>query len=53
MSYGSAVLWDGQPRLVTVIEADTEPLLGMELLQGSRVILDVRDDGPVTIDALP
>ena len=53
MSYGSAVLWDGQPRLVTVIEADTESLLGMELLQGSRVTLDVHEGGPVTIDVLP
>ena len=52
MSYGSTVLWDGQPRLVTVIEADSEPLLGMELLLGSRVTMDVREGGPVTIDAL-
>lgn len=53
MSYNSEVLWDGQPRLVTVIEADTEPLLGMELLQGNRVTLDVREGGPVTIEPLP
>ena len=53
ISYDSTVLWEGQHRLVTVIEADAEPLLGMELLLGSRVTLDVRDNGPVTIDALP
>ena len=53
MSYRGAVLWDGQPLPVRVVEADGEPLLGMELLQGSRVTLDVRDGGPVTIDALP
>ncbi len=53
MSYRGTVLWDGQPLPVRVVEADGEPLLGMELLQGSRVTLDVRDGGPVTIDALP
>ena len=52
MSYHATVLWDGQPRFVTVIEADADPILGMELLQGSRVTLDVRDGGPVTIDLL-
>ena len=53
MSYDSTVLWDGQHRFVTVLEADAEPLLGMGLLLGNRVTLDVRDNGPVTIDALP
>ena len=52
MSYDSTVLWDGQPRFVSVIEADADPLLGMELLLGSRVTLEVRDGGAVTIDAL-
>lgn len=53
MSYDSTVLWDGQPRFVTVIEADADPMLGMELLLGSRVTLDVLEGGPVIIDALP
>ena len=53
MSYTATVLWDGQPRSINVIEADSEPLIGMELLLGSRVTLDVRDGGPVTIDPLP
>ena len=53
MSYRATVLWQGQPRAVQIIEADSEPLLGMELLLGSRVILDVREGGPVTIEALP
>lgn len=53
MSYYATVLWYGQPRAVQVIEADSEPLLGMELLQGSRVTLDVREGGAVTVDALP
>ena len=52
-TYRGTVLWDGQLRIIEVVEADSEPLLGMELLLGSRVTLDVRDSGPVTIDALP
>ena len=52
MSYDSTVLWDGQPRFVTVIEADADPILGMELLRGTRVTLDVLEGGTVTIDAL-
>ena len=52
-SFTATILWDDQPRFVSVIEADSEPLLGMELLLGNRVTLDVRDGGPVTIDALP
>ena len=53
MSYAATVLWNSQRHFVTVIEADSEPLLGMELLLGSRVTLDVREGGAVTINALP
>ena len=52
MSYRASVLWQGQPHAVQIIEADNEPLLGMELLLVSRVTLDVREGGAVTIDAL-
>ena len=52
MTYRATVLWDGQPRYVQVIEADSEPLLGMELLLDSLVTLEVRDGGHVTVDAL-
>ena len=52
-TYRGTVLWYGQLRSIQVVEADSEPLLGMELLLGSRVTLDVREGGPVTIDALP
>ncbi|MYE40361.1 MAG: clan AA aspartic protease [Chloroflexi bacterium] len=52
-SYTATILWDGLPRSIQVVEADGERLLGMELLLGSRVTLDVTEGGPVTIDALP
>ncbi len=52
-TYRGTVLWEGQHRTVEIVRADSEPLLGMELLQGSRVTLDVREGGPVIIDVLP
>ena len=50
--YTGTVLWNGRPRRVDVIETDSDPLLGMALLQGSRVTLDVRYGGPVTVTPL-
>ena len=51
--YTGIVLWNGRPRRVDVIETDSDPLLGMTLLQGSRVTLDVRYGGPVAVTPLP
>jgi clan AA aspartic protease len=51
--YEAVVSWDGQNRDILVLEADGGPLIGMSLLYGSRVILDVVDGGLVTIQALP
>jgi clan AA aspartic protease len=47
------VVWEGQIREGTVVAADGSPLVGMALLSGSRVCLDVTDSGPVTIARLP
>lgn len=47
------VLWHGAGRNVYVLQAEGGPLVGMSLLYGSRLILDVVTDGNVTIDALP
>jgi hypothetical protein len=51
--YQATVLWHGQPRPILVLEASGDPLVGMSLLYGSRVTLDVMDGGPVTIEKLP
>ena len=48
-TYYSTMMWHGEPRIIEVVEADSEPLLGMELLLGNRVTLDVLEGGPVTI----
>ena len=48
-TYYRTMMWHGEPRIIEVVEADSEPLLGMELLLGNRVTLDVLEGGPVTI----
>lgn len=47
------VVWEGHVREGTVIAADGTPLIGMALLAGSRLCLEVTDGGPVTIERLP
>ena len=47
--YVGAVKWFGRATKVNVVCAETKPLIGMRLLQGCRVSLDVVDGGPVTI----
>ncbi len=47
-----AVLWPGRPRSILVLPADGAPLLGMNLLRGSRVTLDVQVGGDVVIEEL-
>ena len=46
------VHWHGERCRVLVLQTDGQPLLGMSLLQGSRVTLDVLDEGNVAIDKL-
>ena len=45
-------LWDGQEREVFVLAAEGGPLVGMSLLYGFRLTVDVVDGGVVTIKAL-
>jgi clan AA aspartic protease len=52
-NYRAVVIWNGRPRDITVLEADSASLAGMALLYGSRVTLDVIDGGAVTIAPLP
>ncbi|NOT57826.1 MAG: clan AA aspartic protease [Deltaproteobacteria bacterium] len=51
--FAGAVLWDGQLRTGIVLAVEGTPLVGMALLRGSRVTLDVEDGGLVTIEPLP
>jgi clan AA aspartic protease len=51
--YEVSVIWDGQPRTALALEADGGPLVGMSLLYGHVVTLQVLDGGFVTIAPLP
>ena len=51
--YVARVIWDGQLRTVEVEAADTEPLVGMSLLDRHSLRIDVLSGGVVTITALP
>ena len=51
--YAGHVLWDGQPRRVEIEAAATLPLIGMNLLRGSTLRIDVIPGGAVQIKSLP
>jgi predicted aspartyl protease len=48
--YGALVSWHGKHRPVLVYQTSGEPLAGMALLQGSRLMVDTREDGDVVIE---
>jgi clan AA aspartic protease len=51
--YEATVLWDGQVRDILALAADGDPLVGMALLYGHTLTIQVVDGGDVTIEALP
>jgi hypothetical protein len=51
--YVGTVLWDGQTRLIDIDSAGTVPLVGMALLEGYALYVEVRAGASVTISALP
>ena len=51
--YVTTAIWDGQPRTVEIEAADTDPLVGMSLLEHHSLRIDVLNGGIVTITALP
>ena len=51
--YQAKVLWDGRVRSVFVDEFDATPLVGMALLRGRELKMQVRARGKVTIKPLP
>ena len=48
--YDATVLRDGQPRNVYVCAAETTPLVGMRLLEGHDLHVEVQDGGRVVIE---
>ncbi len=51
--YEAKVVWDGKLRRILVDEADTDSLVGMKLLRGHELKMQVRSLGKVTITRLP
>ena len=50
--FEAAVLWDNQERGVVVLAAEGGALVGMSMLSGYRITLDVKDGGTVIIEVL-
>jgi clan AA aspartic protease len=51
--FEAKVLWDGKVRTILVDAADADPLVGMRLLKGHELKMQVRYRGRVTIKRLP
>lgn len=51
--YEATVVWDRRARQIPVYEADATPLIGMALLNGYELTMQVRPRGKVTIKRLP
>jgi clan AA aspartic protease len=51
--YSGDVEWDGVVRRISIDAADAEPLVGMSLLDGFALTVQVREGGAVTIRPLP
>lgn len=50
--YRATVFWDGEARAITVAALDSEPLIGMGLLAGYRLTMQVIPGGQVEIVSL-
>ena len=50
--YQADVIWEGERRTERLYAMGIEPLVGMALLDGSRVTMDVAEGGAVVIEPL-
>ncbi|MGO9274440.1 MAG: hypothetical protein ACLQOO_30125 [Terriglobia bacterium] len=50
--YEATLIWDGQPRQVSVHASDTDPFLGMGLFYGCELTIQVVEGGSVGIKKL-
>jgi clan AA aspartic protease len=51
-AYDAVIEWDGAPRSIVVDAADSDPLVGMALLDGYELTIQAVVEGAVTIKAL-
>jgi len=50
--YSGEVLWDRRRVRVEIDSSDAMPLVGMQLLEGFELTMQVREDGPVHIQRM-
>jgi clan AA aspartic protease len=50
--YEAVVLWDGDILTIPVDEADSEPLIGMLLMEGYQLTMQVKEGGTVELTKL-
>jgi clan AA aspartic protease len=50
--YEAEVIWDGASRRVLIDKADTDPLVGMTLMGGYELRMEIRSGGTLTIKKL-
>ena len=50
--FEATVLWDGEARNVNILSAAGGPLVGMSMLSGYRVTVEVEHGGSVVIESL-
>jgi clan AA aspartic protease len=50
--YEASVIWDGQVRAIEINESETDPLVGMGLLEGYELKIQAVAGGSVTITEL-
>lgn len=51
--FNGTIWWDGQALDIPILRTDGDPMVGMALLRGYRLTVDVVDGGTVTIEPLP
>ncbi len=51
--FETSVIWDGQIKFIEINESETDPLVGMGLLEGYELNIEGCAEGLVTIKALP
>ncbi|MGK7878471.1 MAG: clan AA aspartic protease [Xenococcaceae cyanobacterium] len=47
--YEAVILWDGFPLTIPIDEADSEPLVGMSLMEGYQLMIQVFEGGNVEL----
>ncbi len=50
--YAAAIVWDDEPLPVQVASTQTEPLIGISLMYGHELRIQLVEDGAVSIEAL-